>query len=189
MSDDPTTRTGTSAKSLRSQLRPASVGLVLATLTVLFGQMLGIIFGLNEDSIKDRLQASAVEVRESIYHNDDNAIKLVLGKSWTYMQRAHLHAGAMGTTALTLIVLLSLLGLSRRSLGIVSLALGGGGLGYSIFWMWAGFRAPGLGSTGASKESLRLLAMPSSGAFVLGTVAALFFLVLAFAKTNENKNT
>ncbi|MFA5504281.1 MAG: hypothetical protein WC314_05800 [Vulcanimicrobiota bacterium] len=99
----------TFSESLTSLLRPASVGLVLATLTILFGQFLGIVFGLNEDAIKHRMQASAVEVRESVYHNDDAAIKAVLDKSWTYMKRAHLHAGAMGTTALALIVLLGLL--------------------------------------------------------------------------------
>ncbi|MND07410.1 hypothetical protein D3C83_293500 [compost metagenome] len=45
--------------------------------------------------------------------------------------------------------------------------------------MWAGFRAPALGSTGAAKESLKWLAMPSSGAFVLATVAVLFVLIAA----------
>jgi hypothetical protein len=175
----------TFSESLKSLLRPASVGLVLATLTILFGQFLGIVFGLNEDAIKDRMEASAVEVRETVYHNDDAAIKAVLSKSWSYMKRAHLHAGAMGTTALAIIVLLGLLGVSKRFLGVISLALGGGGLGYSIFWMWAGFRAPALGSTGAAKESLRLLAMPSSGAFVLATVAALVFLVLAFRESSS----
>jgi multisubunit Na+/H+ antiporter MnhB subunit len=52
---------------------------------------------------------------------------------------------------------------------VLSIALGIGALGYSVFWLWAGFRAPGLGSTGAAKESLAWLAMPSSGIFVLAT--------------------
>ena len=36
---------------------------------------------------------------------------------------------------------------------VLSLALGIGGLGYSVFWMWAGCIAPGMGFTGAAKES------------------------------------
>lgn len=58
-------------------------------------------------------------------------------------------------------------------------ALGAGGFGYSVFWMWAGFRAPSLGSTGAAKESLNWLAMPSSGAFVLATLTVLVVLIAA----------
>lgn len=162
-----------------ASLRTASLGLALAVLTILFGQGLGIVFGLNEDSIKSRLKSSASEVRDTVYKGDDAAIKAVLDKSWVYMQRAHLHAGGMGTTALALIVLVGLLGASRRWTMAVGLGLGAGGLGYSVFWMWAGFRAPALGSTGLAKESLKWLAMPSSGAFVLATVVVLVVLVVS----------
>ena len=158
-------------------MRAARIGLLLAVFTILFGQGLGIVFGLNEDAIKTRLNASAAEVRGSAYKGDDAAIKTVLDKSWNYMQRAHLHAGAMGTTALGLICLVCALGASRRVTLAISVALGAGGFGYSIFWMWAGFRAPALGSTGAAKESLKWLAMPSSGAFVLATFSVLVLLL------------
>ncbi|MFN0069393.1 MAG: hypothetical protein ACKVYV_17355 [Limisphaerales bacterium] len=149
---------------------------MLAVLTILFGQGIGVICGLNEDSIKSRLKASAAEVRDSVYKGDDAVIKSVLDKSWVYMQRAHLHAGGMGTTAPALIVLVGLLGASRRWTMAVGLGLGAGGFGYSVFWMWAGFRAPALGSTGLAKESLKWLAMPSSGAFVLATIGVLVLL-------------
>ncbi len=167
------------SETLTSSLRAASFGLVLAVLTLLFGQGMGIVFGLNEDAIKSRLKASAAEVRDTVYKGDDAAIKTVLDKSWIYMQRAHLHAGGMGTTALSLIVLLCVLGTSRRVTVAIGVGLGAGGFGYSIFWMWAGLRAPALGSTGAAKETLKWLAMPSSGAFVLATVAVLIVLVAA----------
>lgn len=163
--------------TLTGNLRTASLGLALAVLTILFGQGMGIVFGLNEDVIKSRLEASASEVRDSVYKGNDVAIKAVLDKSWNYMQRAHLHAGGMGTTAVSLIVVLCLFGNSRRVIAAISVALGTGGFGYSVFWMWAGFRAPALGSTGAAKESLKWLAMPSSGAFVLATVAVLLVLI------------
>ena len=159
---------------LRSTLRAASVGLLLAVFTILFGQGMGIAFGLNEDLIKSRLEADAVGVMATVYKGDEAASKAVLAKSWNYMQRAHLHAGGLGTTAVALITVLCLIGASRKLTALISLALGAGGLGYSVFWMWAGFRAPALGSTGAAKESLAWLAMPSSGAFVLATIAAAF---------------
>lgn len=164
--------------SLNQSLSTGTLPLVLAVFTILFGQGMGIVFGLNEDAIKSRLSASAAEVRETVYKSDDDAIKAVLDKSWVYMQRAHLHAGGMGTTALVLILLLGLLGASQRVTVAIGVGLGAGGFGYSIYWMWAGFRAPALGSTGAAKESLKWLAMPSSGAFVVATVAVLVLLIV-----------
>ncbi len=158
---------------LRSHFRVASVGLVLAILTILFGQGMGIVFGLNEDLIKSRLKDAAAEVQGTIHKDDQVASKAVVDKAWSYMHRAHLHAGAMGTSAVTLITVLCIVGVSRPVTALVSAVLGAGGLGYALFWIWAGFRAPALGSTGAAKESLNWLAMPSAGGFVLATVAVL----------------
>lgn len=166
-------------ESLTSRLRVVSLGLVFAVLTILCGQGMGIVFGLNEDIIKSRLKASAGEVRDTVYKGDDTAIKAVLDKSWSYMHRAHLHAGGMGTTALALSVLLGLLGTSRLVTAAISAGLGAGGLCYSLFWMWAGFRAPALGGTGAAKKSLAWLAEPSAGVFVLATAGALALLIVS----------
>lgn len=159
-------------------LRPVLPGLLLAVLTLLFGFGLGVVFGLNEDAIKSRQAASAAAVRESVYQQDDAAIKAVLEKSWVYMQRAHLHAGSLGAVALALTVILVLLGTGPRLARVISLGAAGGALGYSVFWLLAGFRAPGLGSTGAAKESLSWLAIPSSGLVVAATVAVAVLLVL-----------
>src|SRR5690606_25266684 len=122
---------------------------------------------------------SATEVHESVYHGDSAAAKAVLDKSWVYMQRAHLHAGALGSTALGLILVGLLIGISKPWTRLVSSLLGFGAFGYSIFWLFAGLRAARLGGTGAAKESLKWLAMPSSGALVLGTLAVIVFIGIA----------
>jgi hypothetical protein len=166
-----------SSESWTLRLRSAWFGLATALLTILFGQGLGIVFGLNEDTIKGRLRASAAAVQATAYQGDAAAMKPVLDKSWAYLQRAHLHAGAMGTTAVALIVLLCLLGAGRGTTTGLGAALGLGGLGYSVYWMWAGFLAPGLGGTSAAKAQLSWLAMPSSGAYVLATFATLVVLL------------
>ena len=171
---------------LPPSLRPALVGLTLALLTILYGQGMGIVFGLNEEVIKGSLKASATAVRETVYKGDDAAIKTVLDRSWIYMQRAHLHAGAMGTTAFALMILVGLLGLSRLTTLLLGVGLGAGALGYSLYWMWAGFRAAELGTTTAAKESLKWLAMPSSGAFVLATLAVLILLGTALVSRPES---
>lgn len=166
-------------------LHAALTGLILALLTIMYGQGMGVFFGVNEDAIKHRLKTSAMEVRETVYKGNDAAMKTVLDNSWNYMKRAHLHAGGMGTTAFALMIALSLLGASRRVTLILGLALGVGGLGYSLYWMFAGFRAPGLGSTGAAKESLKWLAMPTSGMFVLATLTVLVLLIGALRSKPE----
>ena len=171
-----------SGSTALASLRPVLPGLCLSTLTLLFGFGLGIVFGLNEELIKGRLAAAADAAPQAVYYQDPGARAAILDKSWTYTQRAHLHAGALGTTAIALTLILVMLGTSARLARILSLALGVGGLGYATFWMWAGFRAPGLGSTGAAKESLKWLAMPSSGLFVLATAAVMLLLLRAGGK-------
>jgi hypothetical protein len=151
------------------RVRAALPGLCLAVLTVLFGFGLGIVFGLNEDLIRDRQRAAATAVLATAYQGDAAKAQPVLDKSWAYMQRAHLHAGSLGTSAVVLSGLVLLLGVSAGLTRVITLALGLGGLGYSVFWLLAGFRAPGMGGTGAAKESLRWLAMPSSGMLVAAT--------------------
>jgi hypothetical protein len=168
-----------------ARLRPALPGLLFAVLTLLFGFGLGIVFGLNEDAIKSQLKASAVAGKDTVYRGDDAAIKAVLDKSWIYMQRAHLHAGGIGTAALGLIFLVGALGTSAGLTRAIALALGLGGLGYSVYWMWAGFRAPVLGGTGAAKESLKWLAMPTSGAVLLATIAVAVLLAGALLKGRD----
>ncbi|MBA3893355.1 MAG: hypothetical protein H0X69_06615 [Gemmatimonadales bacterium] len=166
---------------VHSRLRPALPGLLLSVATLLFGFGLGIVFGYNEDSIKSRPAASAAAVSVPVYRGDAEAAQAVLAKSWTYMQRAHLHAGGLGTSAIGLTVVVVLLGTGAALTRAISVGLGAGSLGCSVFWLWAGFRAPGLGGTGAAKESLDWLAIPSSGAVVLATTAVFVLLLVALA--------
>lgn len=171
---------------IRSRFALMGVGLCLAIVTVLYGQFMGLTFGLNEDAIKGQLKSSAAAVRETVYKGDDAKITATLDKSWVYMQRAHLHAGSLGTTAIALIAVLAFARISNPMASLLSAMLGAGGLGYSVYWMWAGFIAPGLGGTGAAKEALRLLAMPSSGMFVVASVATLLVVLFGFLLSRQH---
>ena len=173
------------SQSSQWNLRPAILGLTLAIITILFGQGMGVVFGVNEDAIKSTLEESARAVKETVYKNDDIAMKAVLTKCWSYMQRAHLHAGAMGTTAVTLIILLCLIECSPLKTLLISIGLGAGGLGYSLFWMLAGFRAPVLGSTGIAKESLKWLAQPSVIMFISSTFFVLALMICKVFKSSK----
>lgn len=155
---------------------------MLGMLTLLYGFGMGIVFGLAEDSVKGTMQESADAVMAEVYKGDQDKAKAVLSKAWSYQKRAHLHAGGLGAASLVLIVLLALATrptIATRTAGVM---LSAGALGYSAFWMLAGFAAPGLGSTDAAKESLAWLAMPTSGAVVLGTLATAVLVTMALAK-------
>lgn len=152
-----------------SRLQPALAGLLLGVLTLLYGFGMGVAFGGFEETFVTRLKTSAMAVKDTVYKGDEARMKPVLDKSWNYMQRAHLHAGGLGASALALILVAAFAGAPGWLLRVVSLGLGGGSFGYSLYWMWAGFRAPALGGTGLAKESLKWLALPSSAAVVAAT--------------------
>lgn len=163
---------------MKLSLRPVGPGLVLALLTALFGFGLGIAFGAAEDAIKQALADAARAVGDSVYAGDEAKMKAMADKAWVYCKRAHMHAGALGTHALGIGLLLAFLGRARAGLrAAAAVMVGAGGLGYGLFWLLAAFRVPALGSSDAAKESLAWLAMPSSGAVVLGTLLALGLLV------------
>ena len=167
-----------------ARLKGMKIGVFLALLSLLYGFGLGGVFGVAEDSIKDHLEAEAQAVFETVYGGDQARMDKTLSKSWTYFKRAHLHANGLGTAALAMILLLSCSAAAAGRLEqLTASLLGGGALGYASFWMFAGLRAPGLGGTGAAKETLQWLAVPTSGACIIGLILVLFlFGRVAFAR-------
>lgn len=156
------------------RLRVSRWGVLLALLTILFGFGFGGAFGAFEAPMKQGLADRAAAVQATVYGGDAAKAKSVVDKSWSYYKRAHLHGGAIGAVALGCILLLA--ALSRpgsRVRRAVAVALGGGGLGYSIFWVLAARAAPGLGGTDAAKESLAWLAVPSAGLLLIGLAAVI----------------
>lgn len=153
--------------------RPMAIGALLALASCLFGFMLGGAFGANEDGIKKQLEDSAAPVLESVYGGDVAKKDAVVGKSWSYLKRAHLHGGAIGAVALACIALLALFTVGGRAVDGIALALGIGAVLYGLFWLAAGFRAPSLGSTGAAKDAYAFLALPGAGLSILGVVGTI----------------
>jgi hypothetical protein len=166
------------ADTLATNLRQVRVGVLLSLLCVLFGFGLGGLFGGAEDTLKGELEQRATAVQDTVYRGDVAQVKAVQERAWTYFKRAHMHGGAIGTFALLGALLLAGLGgLSAVVRGVTSRALGAGALGYSVFWLVAGLRAPGLGGTGPAKESLAWLAFPSAGLLLLGVIAVIVLVV------------
>ena len=171
------------------EIRPMRFGISLAVLSVGFGFGLGGVFGALEDQIKDHLSESAKAVMKTTYAGDAAKAKKVVKKAWGYFKRAHLHGGAIGSAALALILLLSVTPGFSRIKPVIAFALGFGALGYSIFWMLAGLWAPGLGGTGAAKELLKWLAVPTSFSILLGLGMTLGVWTLATFSSQKTDST
>jgi hypothetical protein len=161
-------------------LRPLAPGVVMALLSIAFGFLLGGGFGAAEDNIKGHLRASADAVFETVYESDAGKRDAVVKKSWAYMKRAHLHAGAIGAAALASMAIMALAGGRGRLERISAGAFGAGSLLYSTFWLVAGLTAPALGSTGEAKESLQVLAIPGAGLCLIGITGTLVCVVRQF---------
>lgn len=168
----------TQTADFNQRLRECRIGVALIVLTILFGFGLGGVFGAFEAPLKAGLAERAGAVEDSVYGADAARMQSVLDKSWAYYKRAHLHAGGIGAAGLGMVLLLSSLrrpsAAARRA---TALAIGLGGLGYSLFWLLAARSAPGLGGTTAAKESLAWLAVPSSGLLLLGLVSVVSLLL------------
>jgi len=168
-----------STSSILQNLISFRIGLILSLLTLLFGFVLGIMFGANEDGMKEALFQNGVPKLAEYYDNDTAKLDALISKSWTYFKRAHLHANGLGTTSLVLIILLSTLGVQPKLSKIASIFLGAGALFYSLYWLVAGWYAPVLGSTKIAKESLNWLAMPSAGGLVVGLILLIYITIYA----------
>jgi hypothetical protein len=172
----------------RERLRPLAPGIVLGLLAIALGFGMGAAFGVSEDSLKAGLATSGEAVLDSAYGGDRDAMTKVVKKSWQYYKRAHLHANALGTTAIACTLLLALLGTPGWRERIAAGALGGGALLYGTFWLLAGSMAPGLGGTGAAKEALSFVAIPGSGLCMIGLALTIWSVVAStwFAPTRSD---
>jgi hypothetical protein len=151
-------------------------GILIAMIAILFGGSLGLSFGCCEDNIKTTLKSGADKALSSVYKGDQAKADKVVKKSWVYMKRAHLHSQTMGVISIAFSLLVAWLNFPARAQLGISMLSGLGSLGYGIFWLLAGFLAPGMGSTGAAKESIALIAQISGASFFVAGVTLFGFL-------------
>jgi hypothetical protein len=152
-------------------------GVILALIAILFGGSLGLSFGCCEHSLKDYLKHEAASALATKYGGDQAKADKVAKKSWVYYKRAHLHSQTMGAIAIVFSLIVAGLGLAPKIQMGVSILSGFGSLGYGIFWLLSGALAPGMGSTGAAKEAIGLIAQVSGASFFISGVAVFGFVV------------
>lgn len=164
-------------REIIEKIKIVRIGVLLSLFTLLFGFVLGGLFGSIEGKIKDHLKAEALAVSDTVYKGDSAKMKKITDKSWAYLKRAHFHASGLGAISLAVILLLMFMQTTWILKEVTAIFLGLGSLGYSLFWMFAALKAPGLGSTGAAKEVLSFLAIPSVGMCIIGLISVLIIVL------------
>lgn len=172
-------------KEIVEKMKVVRIGIFLSLLTLLFGFVLGGLFGAFESQIKSHLKAEAQAVFDTVYEGDSAEMKKVTDKSWVYFKRAHLHANGLGAISLAAILLLMFMQTTPILKKLTAMSLGLGSFGYSLFWMLAALKAPGLGSTGVAKEALAFLAVPSTGLCIIGLMAVFLIVVKTLCCSQE----
>ena len=166
-------------KEIIEKMKIVRIGILLSLLTLLFGFVLGGLFGVIESKIKNHLKGEAQAVFDTVYKSDSITMKKITDKSWVYFKRAHLHANGLGAISLATILLLMFMPTPLLLKKLTAIFLGLGSFGYSLFWMFAALKAPGLGSTGAAKDALAFLAIPSAGLCIIGLISLLLIVFKA----------
>ncbi len=174
-------------KEIKENLVNVRLGLVFTFATLGLGLFLGVVFGAFEDDIKDVLHARAMTAYHNVYFDDMGEVDRVVEKSWEYFKRAHYHSYAIGTITLILVFLISIFN-RKKVANILSLVLAISSFGYSVYWLWAGIKAPILGSTTLAKESLSWFAMPMAGIYGLCSMIVFLIVIITLYKNKFKKN-
>ncbi len=161
---------------------------LISILAVIGGVFISIIFGVNEDFIKDKINAG-LEKNVEIQSISDpvtkaEKLKTEADKNWRYYQRYHFHANGIASLTLAILVLLTLIEISKKEFIISSYSVSVGGFLYPYVWLFAGIYGPSIGRENA-KEAFSLLGY-MGGLYLLGIIYA-FFLV-ATKPWNERIN-
>jgi hypothetical protein len=163
------TTTSTSAINLK----PVKIGLALAILTILFGLVLGALFGLNEDLFQNYIQ-SGIAANPQLFA--DAAAEQE--KIWRWVQRAHFHAGGIGAFSLGLVILTALTNMGERRKQITATLLGLS-IFYPLTWFALFLYAPHMGRTAAHAAFIpELFADIGVGALCLGFLSLIHGLFL-----------
>jgi hypothetical protein len=157
--------------------KPMRVAIAIALLTLIYGFVMGAVFGALEDQLKEDLFKRGHAQIEDVYNGDAAQLEAVVNKSWIYYKRSHMHANGIGAVSLVLSLVLTLfIEYSKWPIRVAAL-FSIGGLGYGLFWLLAGYHAPVAGSTDAAKAAFAWLAIPSTAMMLFGLMATMVYVL------------
>jgi len=107
-----------------NDIAPVRLGLILSMVTLLFGIGMGVVFGVNEDGVRDYIK-DGIAAHAQLHDQQSQS------KIWRYAQRAHFHATGVGAFTLAMILLVGATPMARRFKAAVSTLIGVGSF-YSL---------------------------------------------------------
>jgi hypothetical protein len=157
--------------------KPMRVAIAISLLTLIYGFVMGAVFGALEDQLKEDLFQRGHAQIEAVYNGDAAQLDAVVKKSWVYYKRSHMHANGIGVVSLVLALVLALfIEYSKWSIRVASL-FSIGGFGYGLFWLLAGYHAPVAGSPDAAKAAFAWLAIPATTMMLFGLIATIVYVL------------
>jgi hypothetical protein len=122
---------------MKSNFDNTRIGLALVMAGLLFGILLGMGFGIAEDSFKDFI-SEGIAAHPTLHDTNSQS------KIWRYGQRAHFHATGIAAFSLGLIVLVILSNMQDRMKNITSSLIGLSSF-YPLAWFNMYLMAPTIG--------------------------------------------
>ena len=143
------------------------------------GVFIAILFGLNEDLFKSRID-DGLHRNEKIMQIADEGkreakLETEAEKNWRYYQRYHFHATGIGAMVLAALLLTLYIPASPKLLLASRFVLSVGGFFYPFVWLFAGIYGPEMGRSEA-KEAFAVLGY-AGGLVLAGLLAVLYFLL------------
>jgi len=143
------------------EMSAVKVGLALVLVGLLFGVVMGITFGIQEDAYKNYI-ADGIAANPTVHDAKSQ------DKIWRYAQRAHFHATGIAAFSLGLIILLMFSTLKTKLKRVVSIFLGLSSA-YPLSWFTMFVLAPSIGRGPAHEHILtEIFALTGVGGVLLG---------------------
>jgi len=162
-----------------SDIGSLKLGLVLSMLTLIIGISMGVLFGANEDGVKDYI-SEGIASHQSLH--DENS----QSKIWRYAQRAHFHATGVAAFALVLILITGATSLTRSGKFAASTLIGIGSF-YPLSWFSMFLLSPSMGRDGAHHAlAIELITMVSVGCLSIGILMVIYALLTSRTRDRQS---
>jgi len=161
---------------------------VLALLGMVGGVFIAILFGVNEEFFKSKID-EGLQTQPQFQALTDpqkkqDKIKEEATKNWRYYQRYHFHATGIGSMSMGVLLLLSLLTGPISLKRAASYCTAVGGFLYPFVWLFAAIYGPHLGRSVAKEKFVVFGYM--GGVFLLGLILTLILLGLRQPKLEND---
>jgi hypothetical protein len=160
-------------------MKYSQIPFIIATLTMIGGIFIAILFGVNESYFKNKIK-DGLKKNQKIMSITDTSKKIEklrteASKNWRYYQRFHFHSSAIGSMVMVILILLNFSSAPAKLISLTSWSTSIGGFLYPFVWLFAGIYGPIMGRHEA-KEAFAIFGY-AGGLFLVGLVLLIFILI------------